>query len=125
MVKPSFVILEDLVEHPELGLIEGGFLLEGVVLISGVILDSHQRQIAQPVAVLVDGLVDMLGELIRNGLWPDVLGRETVVLVVDGLLYSPINRDYWRSRTQCAIIYHGMIYLFTLFMRTVCRISRP
>jgi hypothetical protein len=94
-------------------------------LIPGVILDSHQRQIAQPVAVLVDGLVEVLGELVRNGLWPNVLDRGTVVLVVDDLLYSPINRDYWGSRTQCAIIYHGMIYLFTLFMRTICRISRP
>jgi len=88
MVKRPLVILEDLVEHPELGLIEGSFLLlEGVVLIPGVILDSHQRQIAQPVAVLVDGLVEVLGELVRNGLWPDVLDRETVVLVVDDLLH--------------------------------------
>ena len=65
MIKRPFVILEDLVEHPELGFIEGSFLLlEGVVLIPGVILDSHQRQIAQPVAVLVDGLVEVLGELV-------------------------------------------------------------
>lgn len=82
------IILKDIVEHPELGLIEGSFLLlEGIVLIPRVVLNSHQRQVSQPVAVLVDGLVEMFGELVRDGLWPDVLDREEVVLVVDDLLH--------------------------------------
>jgi hypothetical protein len=29
----------------------------------------------------------MFGELVRDGLWPDVLDREEVVLVVDDLLH--------------------------------------
>jgi len=86
------IVFEDLVEHPELGLIKGSLLLlEGIVLIPGVILDRHQRLIAQPVAVLVDGLVEVLGELARNGLRPNVLNRETVGLVVDNLLHRPIK----------------------------------
>ena len=51
-----------------------------------MILDGHHRQITQPVAVPVDGLVEVLGELVRNGLWPDMLAREAVVLIVDDLL---------------------------------------